>query len=396
MKFGSNFQLYLCMLTCKRSKFSLPKNITYLNCSYMSPMMKSVEKVGIRALRNKRNPADITPEDFFSGTEVLRNEYAKLINASDPKRIVVVPSVSYGLAVVAKNISINKGQHIIVAAEQFPSNYYPWQSLCAETGAELKIIDPGQTLADHGKKWNERILESITADTRAVAIAHTHWADGTKFDLEAIRKRTKDVGALLIVDGSQSVGALKFDINKLQPDALVCVGYKWLLGPYSIGLAYYGEYFDEGKPIEESWMNRLNSEDFTGLVTYESAYQPGALRYEVGEHSNFNLLPMLLNAITQINRWSVDNIQEYCAEIIKKPIQSLREKGFWIEDENYRGSHVFGVRLPQSVDTISIKESLLKNKVYVSFRGDAIRVSPHVYNNESDIKKLVKILSGHR
>ena len=131
------------------------------------------------------------------------------------------------------------------------------------------------------------------------------------FNLEQIRKRTRDVGALLIIDGTQSVGVLPFDVKKIQPDALVCAGYKWLLGPYSIGLAYYGEYFDDGKPIEESWLNRMDSEDFSALVNYQASYQSGALRYDVGEHSNFVLVPMLIKSIKQLNQWGVANAQEY-------------------------------------------------------------------------------------
>ncbi len=175
--------------------------------------------------------------------------------------------------------------------------------LCDENKAQLKTISPPENLADRGKIWNERIVEAIDRNTRLVALGNVHWADGTKFNLLEIRKRTRDVGALLVIDGTQSVGALPFDVSKIQPDALVCAGYKWLLGPYAIGIAYYGEYFDDGKPIEENWINRKLSEDFTALVNYKSEYQPGALRYEVGERSNFILVPMMTAALKQINRW---------------------------------------------------------------------------------------------
>jgi selenocysteine lyase/cysteine desulfurase len=381
------------MLTSKRAQFSLPPQVTYLNCAYMSPLLKVVEKEGLKALRRKRNPAQISAQDFYTDTETLRPEYAKLIGAKDPKRIVVIPSVSYGLATVAKNINIKKDQHIIVAGEQFPSNYYPWQSLCEETGASIKSVSAPTDFTDRGKRWNEKILEAVNSNTRAVAIGNVHWADGTRFDLAAIRKRTTEVGALLIVDGTQSVGAMPFDVQKIKPDALVCAAYKWLLGPYSTGLAYYGEYFDNGKPIEESWINRLYSEDFAALVNYQAAYQPGMLRYEVGEHSNFNLIPMLLKSVQQLNKWGVNRIQEYCKSIGNESILKLKEKGFVIEDEAWRGSHLFGIRLPQGVNLDKLKASLLKHKVYVSFRGTAIRVAPNVYNTEKDFQKLVKVLS---
>src|SRR5690606_22637515 len=381
------------MLTCKHAKFTLTPNVTYLNCAYMSPLLKEVEKAGIRGIRTKRRPFAITPEDFFLKSDQLRKEFARTINASEPSRIVIIPSASYGLANVAANLNLTKGKEIIVAGEQFPSNIYPWHSLCEKTGATVKAVAPPDTPEQRGMKWNEAVLNAITESTAAVAIANFHWADGTRFDLEAIRKRTREVGALLIVDGTQSVGALPFDVQRLQPDALICAGYKWLLGPYSIGLAYYGPHFDNGKPIEENWINRLNSEDFAGLVNYQHQYQPGALRYEVGEHSNFILVPMLLKAIQQLNNWGPDRIQEYCQHIGQPVLQKLAEKGFIIEDEAWRSAHLFGIRLPESVNMDVVKKSLLKHNVYVSFRGTAIRVSPNVYNTEKDFDKLYKALT---
>ena len=381
------------MIKNQRAKFSIAKSTTYLNCAYMSPLLKRVELAGIKAIKAKRNPALISGNDFFTDTELLRKEFAQLINVNDPTRIVVIPSVSYGLANVVNNLKVNSTENIIVAAEQFPSNYYPWHRLSQDTGMKIKIVQPPSRLVDRGKRWNEMLLEAIDKNTKAVALGHVHWADGTKFDLKAIRKRTKDVGALLVIDGTQSVGALPFDVSIFQPDALICGGYKWLMGPYSLGLAYYGEYFNEGKPIEENWINRMNSEDFAGLVNYQNEYQPGALRYEVGEHSNFILVPMLLEAIRQLNEWKPENIQEYCAKISRLPIEKLRESGFWIEDELYRGHHLFGIRFPKTTSVDRIKATLKKNNISVSFRGDSIRVAPHVYNQEADLMKLVKILT---
>jgi selenocysteine lyase/cysteine desulfurase len=289
-------------------------------------------------------------------------------------------------------LKINASDNIIVATEQFPSNYYPWHKLSIEKGFQVKAIAPPLVLEGRGRNWNERILNSIDAKTKLVALGHVHWADGTLFHLQEIRKRTREVGALLVIDGTQSVGALPFDASIIQPDALICGGYKWLMGPYSLGLAYYGEYFDNGNPLEENWINRLNSENFAGLVNYQNEYQPGALRYEVGEHSNFILVPMLLAALKQLNLWKPKNIQEYCAKISSKAISQLRENDFWIEDEKNRGQHLFGIRLPERIDKEKLKLRLQKNKISVSFRGDAIRVSPNVYNTEAEMLKLAKVL----
>ncbi len=382
------------MLPLQRSKFSLPNDTVYLNCAYMSPLLKAVERAGIDGMKRKRNPFDISIQNFFSDTEKVRAEFAKLINVSEKNRIVIVPSVSYGMANVVGNLKMSTGENIIVAAEQFPSNYYPWHKFAMDKQVQIRAIAPPTNLQARGKKWNERILESIDAKTKLVALGHVHWADGTLFQLAEIRKRTREVGALLVIDGTQSVGAFPFDIQEIQPDALVCGGYKWLMGPYSIGLAYYGEYFDQGKPVEENWINRLHSENFASLVDYQNGYQPGALRYEVGEHSNFILVPMLLAALNQINNWKPKNIQVYCSKISREAINQLREQEFWIEEENSRGQHLFGIRLPDRIDRDELKQRLQKNKISVSFRGDAIRVSPNVYNKEIELLKLAKVLIG--
>jgi len=380
------------MLTCKHGRFTLPPAITYLNCAYMAPLLKTVEQAGIRGVRRKRNPTTVSPPDFFHETELLRDAFAQLIHTNDPKRVAIIPAASYGLANVAHNLRLERHQHILVAGEQFPSNVYPWQKVAALQGAAVKTVLAPEGPA-RGQRWNEHILDQINTDTKAVAVGHVHWADGTRFDLEAIRRRTREVGALLIIDGTQSVGALPFDVERIQPDALVCAGYKWLLGPYSIGLAYYGPAFDDGEPFEQNWINRLHSEDFSKPVHYEPEYRPGASRYDVGERSNFILVPMLIKAIEQINRWGVANIQAYCEHITRDAMTRLQERGFQVEDPAYRGHHLMGVRLPAGYDLEKIKANLVRKKIYVSFRGNAIRIAPHVYNRVEDLERLVKALS---
>jgi selenocysteine lyase/cysteine desulfurase len=381
------------MITCQKELFSLDGQHTYLNCAYMSPILKSVEEAGIAAIKNKRNPAHVSAEDFFTESEALRSSYAKLINVTDPKRIAIIPSVSYGISTVSKNVNLKKGQKVIVAGEQFPSNYYPWKRLCDENEGELISISAPNTTG-RGKAWNEALLEAIDESVAVVAIAHVHWADGTLFDLMQIRKRTRAVGALLIIDGTQSVGALPFDVAKIKPDALICSGYKWLLGPYSIGLGYFGEVFDNGVPLEENWINRYDSEDFAGLVNYNDNYQPGALRYEVGEHSNFILVPMLKKAIDQINSWGVSNIQQYCNSLFTNANTILTDNGFKIENLSYRSAHLFGIRLNEANKMDKLKIAIQKNNISVSLRGDAIRVAPHLYNDEQDVEKLVTVLTS--
>ena len=378
-------------MRCQKTKFILSKKVTYLNCAYMSPMLKKVEKAGVKGIKQKRKPYHITPIDFFKTSDLVKKRFSSIIDCKNHNRIAIIPSASYGLANVVNNISIKEKDEIILLDEQFPSNVYPWLNLKERSKAKLVFIKRPDTLIDSGKKWNEEILAAITNKTKVVTIGNIHWACGTLFDLIAIRKKTAEVGALLIIDGTQSIGALPLSIEKIQPDALICAGYKWLMGPYSIGVAYYGNYFDKGIPIEDNWINRRGSENFSGLINYSDKYGELASRYNVGEQSNFILLPMLLAGLNQIESWGVKNIQDYCKNLISEEIKKVNQKKYWIEKENYRANHLFGIK--QLDNKINLIEKLKSKKISVSIRGDKIRVSPHVYNDKREIKKLFECLT---
>jgi selenocysteine lyase/cysteine desulfurase len=378
------------MLESQKDKFKLPEEVTYLNGAYMSPSLKSVELAGHEAVSQKCLPFEIKPVDFFTATKRLKALFAELVAVPDPQNVAVIPSVSYGIATVAKNIPLEKGDEILIVGEQFPSNVYAWQRIADQNEANIRIVSaPTQDFSNRGKNWNTQILASIHEKTKVVAMPHIHWSDGTLFDLKAIRKKTKEYNALLIIDGTQSIGALPFSVEEIQPDALICAAYKWLLGPYAIGLAYYSDELCKGVPIEENWINRKQSEDFTNLVSYENNYQPKAGRFNVGEMSNFTLTPMFIKALEQLLEWKPVHIQEYCAEISKDAIVELQELGCYIEDIHYRSSHLFGIYLPEGIAIEEFKNKLIEENIYVSYRGNAVRISSHLYNTQKDFEKLV-------
>lgn len=383
------------MLTCQKHLFSLPDSVTYLNCAYMSPQLMAVEEAGRKALGLKSQPFLIQPEDFFATVAEVKRLFAELIQLDEPGRVAVIPSASYGISSAARNISLRAGEEILVTGEQFPSNFYPWKRLAEENGGRLSVVSAPKS-EHRTRAWNEAILQSITPQTRVVALGHVHWTDGTLFDLQAIRERSREVGALLIIDGTQSVGALPFSVKNLQPDALICAGYKFLMGPYSIGLAYFGPHFDEGRPLEENWINRLDSEDFKGLVNYQEAYQPLAGRYSVGEQSNFVLIPMQLEALRQLLAWGPDRIQAYCREISDPAVERLLELGALVEPVGQRCGHLFGVRLNDRFDEQRLAEAFKRRSVYVSLRGSAIRIAPHVYNESVELQVLTQCFEEAR
>lgn len=387
------------ILSNQKHLFNLNQDVCYLNCAAYSPLLNASVEAGQRGIALKVNPVEINPKrNFFDNVDGVRQIFSDLVNANDAERIAVIGSVAYGMAVVANNLhrlpNIDHKKHVILVEEEFPNNVYAFERVNAQLGLNYLTIGPNKSVDDTAKSWNENMLNAITNQTAMVVMPHVHWIYGVRFDLEAISKRCKEVGALLIIDGTQSVGAYPFDIERIKPDALICASYKWLLSPYSMGLAYFGEFFDDGVPVEESWMNRKDSDKFAQLTNYERAYRPKAQRYNVGEFSHFIQMPMLETSLKQITTWGVENIQKYTKSITENAIDELQKLGCKVASESYRVNHLLGISLPLNIDSKQLYENLTDQKIIVSLRGTAIRVSPHLYNEASDLDKLVEIITN--
>jgi selenocysteine lyase/cysteine desulfurase len=380
------------MLEPQKHRFTLPPGLHYLNCAYMAPLSRRVEAAGSTGLLRRRDPTSVGPEDFFGQADAVRDRFSRLLGSADSGRTAILPAVSYGMAVVARNLPLRRGSRVIVAAGQFPSNVYPWRRLAQEHGATLHTVEAPPWGEGRGRAWNERILEAIDADTALLALPEVHWADGTRFALEPIGVRAREVGAALVIDGTQSVGALPFDLAAIRPDAVVCAGYKWLLGPYGLALGWFGERFDGGTPLEENWINREGSEDFAGLVRYRDGYQPGAVRYDVGERSDPIRLPMMAAALDEILDWGVEDIQEYASRLTAGIASGARDLGFGVEEAPWRAGHLVGLHPPDGADIRRLAGGLAARRVAVSLRGDVLRVAPHLYNDAEDVQALLDAL----
>jgi len=191
------------MLDCQRRRFRLPEDVHYLNCAYMAPLAREVEEAGVRGMARRRDPSTIVADDFFRDADALRARFARLVGGSDPRRVAILPAVSYGIGVAARNAPVSGGQNIVVLGEQFPSNVYAWMRKARENGAALRTVKrpsarrPGSSV---GSAWNERVLEAIDSNTAVVALPIVHWADGTLIDAAAVGRRAREVGALFVID----------------------------------------------------------------------------------------------------------------------------------------------------------------------------------------------------
>ncbi len=374
------------MLPSCRQLFEIPDDIAYLNCAYMSPLLRSARIAGERGVALKCAPWELQPPEFFSTSERTRSLIADVIHASVDD-VAFVPAVSYGMSVAAANLPLARSQKIVTLAEQFPSNVYPWVERAREVGATVIAVPrPG----DHD--WTEAVLERIGTDTAVVAVPAVHWADGTLLELRTLRRRCDEVGAALVLDLAQSLGAMPFDARDIRPDFMVAPTYKWLMGPYSMGFLYVDPKWQNGRPIEQGWIGRAGSEDFAALIRYRDEYQPGARRFDVGERANFALMPMVEAGLEQLLEWGIGAIYETLRARNRELAREAEGRGFEVVPERFRGGHYLSLRRPGGLPD-DLVAKLGARKVFVSRRGACLRVTQHLYNSELDIERFFDALA---
>ena len=372
------------MIPSQRHLFDLPDDVAYLNCAYMAPLMHSVVEAGLRGVRRKARPWEIAAPDFFSDSAHARALFARILDAR-AQDVAIVPAASYGMAVAARNLPLGPGQTIVLLADQFPSNLYPWRAAAARAGAE--IVTVGAPDGD----LTGAVLAAIDERTAIAALPHCRWTDGALLDLESIGERVRAAGGALALDLTQSAGALAIDVARVRPAFATSACYKWLMGPYTLGFLYVDPEFQDGEPLEYGWSPRAGSEDFARLVDYRDEYAPGARRYDMGEMSNFHLMPMAIAALEQILAWGVENIAETLGTRTAAIAERARAIGLGSQPAERRAGHFLGLQFAQGIPP-GLLDTLARENVHVSVRGSSMRVTPHLYNTDADVDRLFAAL----
>ncbi|MDB5988148.1 MAG: hypothetical protein JWR16_3201 [Nevskia sp.] len=371
-----------------RQLYQIPDGVVYLNTASMGPRLRAVTAAGQRAVERYAAPWTIGDAAWFTEPEVLRRSVAALIDVS-ADALALIPSASYGIAIAAKNLRLAAHSNIVLLEEQFPSNVYAWQRLAAQTPASIRRAARGgkQTLT-------ESVLSCIDARTSLVAIPNCHWSDGEWIDLVAVATAAHAVGAALVIDASQSLGALPLDIAAIQPDFVVAVGYKWLLGPYGLGYLYASPHWQrEGVPLEESWMTRAGSDNFARLVDYVDDYRPGARRFDFGEFSQFISVPMAQAAIAQLAEWRVAAIHQHLRAITARIRDVALGLGYTTQAAAESAGHFLGLRRADG-EMSKLAQQLRAAGIHLSIRGDCLRIAPHLHTTDADVDRLLNVLAG--
>jgi selenocysteine lyase/cysteine desulfurase len=348
-----------------------------------------VRLAGERALDRRGAPWSIRPEDWFDEVERLRVLFARLAGA-DPDGVAIVPATSYGLAVAAANTEAAPGDRVVLLAGDFASNVQTWTAWAERSGAEVVTVE---RRGDQG--WIEPLLDSLDERVRVVSVPSVHWVDGSTVDLERAAARTREIGALLVVDATQSLGAMPLDLAAVRPDYLVAAGYKWLLGPLGTSYLYVSPEHRDGRPLEENWTGRAGAEDFgvAGPAAPDrgARYRPGARRFDAGQRGNFVLVPMAIAALEQVLDWGIHEIAAALAPVTARIEERARAMGLDPVPAHLRAPHMLGIGLPaRTAERWSVED------VHVEMLGSGTRVSPHLHVTDGDVQRLCEALERAR
>ena len=371
------------MIASQRQLFGVPEDIAYFNCAYTSPLPDPVLEAGRAAMELTRFPWRMASDKFFESLEDARSCFAAVLGC-EADGVAATPAVSYAMALAAKNIPLAPDRHVLVLDEQFPSNVYSWLKMAP--GRVRAVARPAEGT------WSDAVLEHIGEDVGLVALPHCHWVDGTVFDLAAVRKACDRVGAHLVVDATQSLGAMPFDFAAVRPDMLAVSGHKWLLGPYGVGFCYVSEALRGGEPLEENWLNREGSEDFSRLTEYRDAYRPGARRFDVGEASSFVLMPMAAAALKLVAQWGVEQIAATLSQVTRRLALTGQAFGLAPTPAAERAPHMIGLKLPHGPAT-GVAQAMARENVFLSARGGTLRVAPHLHVEAADVDRFANALA---
>jgi selenocysteine lyase/cysteine desulfurase len=368
-----------------RADFDIPPDVVFLNTANIGPRLHAVRAAEQRALDRWAKPWFLTADDWFADTERLRTLAAPLFNAAADD-VAIVPSVSYAMATAVRNVAVGRGQSIVMLQGEFPSNYYAWARRAHETGAAVTMVAQGTD-----GSWTDPLVDAIDSSTAVVSVPVCHWTDGALIGIADVARRARAVGAALVIDASQALGVMPFDVRSLDPDFVVSVGYKWLLGPFGMSYLYVAPRHRAGFPIEEAWPMRRGSQDLSRLTEYQDAYRDGARRFDAGEHQNFILLPMAIAALEHAAQWGSPRVIGWMRFLTSALAEIGDSLGLSPTPPSVRAPHFLGFR----IDRERVRElaaSLAANHVYVSVRGDVMRIAPHIHTTLSDVETCADVL----
>jgi selenocysteine lyase/cysteine desulfurase len=370
-----------------RAQMPVSQRWAYFDHAAVAPITRPAAEAVRKWCGEALDEGDTRWPEWSRQSEATRDAAARLIGA-DRDEIALVPNTTAGIGLVAEGIDWRAGDNVVTLADEFPSNAYPWLNL-ASRGVEARRVT-----TDNGRLDLKDLAAACDARTRIVSVSWVGYATGYRHEVERIVEIAHSRGALMMLDAIQGLGAFPVDVRKTPVDFLSADGHKWMLGPEGAGLAYIRrEHLDRLRPIGVGWHSVVHASDYARI---ELALKPSAARYEGGSQNMVGMLGFgaSLDLLLELG---IENIAAAILDITDRACERLRQIGATIVSDRggERRSGIVAFELAGR-DPLAVKKHCLTRKVVLSCRAGRLRISPHAYNNEEDLDRLIEALTSYK
>jgi selenocysteine lyase/cysteine desulfurase len=361
------------------------KDTAYLDAANIALMYRGARDAILDWQRDVADNASLALDEFVEARvfDDLHRAAAGLFNA-EPEDIAVGSSATELLGSLAWAVAPEAGTNVVGTAVTFPSTIYPWQRVADQAGAQIRLAEG----VDIGE-----ILALIDRDTAVVCVSHVEYGNGQRFDLGRLAASAHEHGALLVVDATQSAGAIPIDARADELDAVVSAGYKWLCGPFGAAVMYLAPHLQA--ELEPGLVGFRSHRDMWDLQADRLEYPPTAQRFEFSTMA-YGCALGLARSIEFLIDVGVERIFEHNRRLADLLIEGLRDRDLEITSPlaDQERSAIVTARLPGDSDETAA--GLRAARVVASARGDSIRFSPHLYTREADIERTLEYIDRIR
>jgi selenocysteine lyase/cysteine desulfurase len=378
------------MLPSQRHLFDVPPDVCYLNSASYSPLPLATLEAGRAAVGRKGRPWTLEAGFAARQHERARAAAARLINA-DANDVALIPAISYGVATVAKVLTIPRGTRVIVLENDHSSPVLEWHGRAEAQGF---VVETVRQPADGD--WTSAVLATIDRSgvppVGLASISSVHWSDGGLIDVDRVQAALRRHGAMFLIDATQSAGVVAMDVRRLDPDAVIFPTYKWLIGPYGRAFLYIARRHQNGAPLEQTSAGRRNVNSENPVYFGDLGYVDDARRYDMGQRDHFISLEMASIGMEMMAEWGADAVSERLAMLTQRIADGIRNLGVNVPERSLRAPHILSLGVAGGVPKDVIAQLTAEN-IHVALRLGRMRISPHVFNDEADTDRFVTVLT---
>ena len=359
--------------------FPASSKSTYLNSASVALMYRGCQQAIDDWNRDLAENGTVNFNEHAEQTifDELHTAFARLLSAT-PNDIAVASSATEQLSTLAWAIMPPAGSHILTTGIVFPTTIYPFARVARHTGAEIKFV-PGE----NGYTDPQKVLEAINDNTSVVCLSHVEFGSGQQYNIRQFADVCHEHGALLIVDATQSAGAVPIDAPASGADAIISGGYKWLCGPFGASVMYVAPHLQ--RSLDPGLIGFRSNKDIWKLDVEYQDFPDSAHRFEFSTMA-YGCAVGLAKSVSYLADLGVANIQAHNLKLADRLLSGLDALGAEVvlPRNTAERTSIVSAKLPH-IPSPDVVEHFNKANIIISPRRDLFRFSPHLYNSSDDI-----------